>query len=74
MQQNDLEFELRLQQYIELLRTKPKPVEAQQHARKYLAPSWDTQHEAISQAAALLAFPPDTPVEPYKVGHLSILL
>ncbi|OCL05024.1 protein fyv10 [Glonium stellatum] len=63
---NNLEFELRLQQYIELVRSgnAQKLTEATMHARKYLAPHQDTNF-AI-RAAGLLAFPPETQAEPYK--------
>ncbi|KAL1641651.1 GID complex subunit containing RING finger motif [Diplodia intermedia] len=63
---SNLEFELRLQQYVEMVRTgtTQKLQEATQHARKYLASHSDTKY-AI-RAAGLLAFPPDTPAEPYK--------
>jgi len=43
-----------------------KLLEATAHARKYLAGHADAQH-AI-RAAGLLAFPPHTPFEPYKVS------
>ncbi|KAK7724541.1 GID complex subunit containing RING finger motif [Botryosphaeria dothidea] len=64
--EGNLEFELRLQQYVEMVRTgnTQKLQEATQHARKYLASHSDTKY-AI-RAAGLLAFPPDTPAEPYK--------
>lgn len=67
--QNTLEFELRLQQYIELVRTrKPaKMIEAMQHAKKYLSQHLETQSVEIHRAAGLLAFPKDTDAEPYKV-------
>lgn len=60
---SDLEHELRLQQYIELVRTK-KHKEAVKHARKYL-----TSHPVHAfgiHAAGLLAQQPNTPIEPYK--------
>ncbi|GME42566.1 hypothetical protein GTA08_BOTSDO08850 [Neofusicoccum parvum] len=64
--ESNLEFELRLQQYVEMVRTgnTQKLTEATQHARKYLAAHSDTKF-AI-RAAGLLAFPPDTPAEPYR--------
>ncbi|KAK7531347.1 negative regulation of gluconeogenesis [Phyllosticta citribraziliensis] len=64
--ESNLEFELRLQQYIEMVRSgnTQKLMEATMHARKYLAPHHDNQF-AI-RAAGLLAFPPDTPAEPYR--------
>lgn len=68
--QYNLEFELRLQQYIEMLRTgdKSKYMDAMMHARKYLTPYIDSQSTEIHRAAGLLAFPRDTKAEPYKVG------
>lgn len=67
--QYNLEFELRLQQYIEMIRTRDrtKVVDAMVHAKKYLAPYDETQSAEIHRAAGLLAFPPDTKAEPYKV-------
>ncbi|KAI9830983.1 MAG: GID complex subunit containing RING finger motif [Phylliscum demangeonii] len=65
---SDLEFHLRLQQYIELVRTgeRAKLLEATHHARKYLSPHRDSHAEWIHQAAGLLAFAPDTATEPYQ--------
>ena len=67
--QNNLEFDLRLQQYIEMIRTggPGKQFEAMLHAKKFLVPYKDTHNEAILHAAGLLAQPPDTTHEPYKV-------
>ncbi|TKA82445.1 Protein FYV10 [Cryomyces minteri] len=64
---SNLEVELRLQQYIELVRTgdNPKLIEATLHARKYLAAQQDT--EFTMRAAGLLVFPPGTAAEPYRV-------
>ncbi|KAK8221259.1 negative regulation of gluconeogenesis [Phyllosticta capitalensis] len=64
--ESNLEFELRLQQYVEMVRSgnTQKLMEATMHARKYLASHHDTTF-AI-RAAGLLAFPPDTPAEPYR--------
>ncbi|KAL1995305.1 hypothetical protein VTN49DRAFT_1492 [Thermomyces lanuginosus] len=66
--QQSLEFELRLQQYIEMVRTgkSEKLVEAMQHAKKYLAPYMETKSKEIHRAAGLLAFPSNTETEPYK--------
>ncbi|PLN74805.1 protein fyv10 [Aspergillus taichungensis] len=66
--QYNLEFELRLQQYIEIIRTgdRTKYVDAMNHAKKYLTPYIDTQSAEIHRAAGLLAFPRDTRAEPYK--------
>ncbi|KAG8532083.1 uncharacterized protein KY384_003720 [Bacidia gigantensis] len=55
---NKLEFELRLQQYIELCRQR-KLVEAQQHGKKHFPPHLESQSQKIYFAAGLLAFPPD---------------
>ena len=74
--QYNLEFELRLQQYIEMVRTGPKERfnDAMIHAKRYLAPYLETQSVEIHRAAGLLAFPPDTKAEPYKVmGILNTL-
>jgi macrophage erythroblast attacher len=67
--QNNLEFELRLQQYIEMIRTggSGKQFEAILHAKKYLVPYKDTHNEAILHASGLLAQPPNTCHDPYKV-------
>jgi hypothetical protein len=67
--QNNLEFELRLQQYIEMIRTggPGKQFEAMLHAKRFLVPYNDTHNEAILHAAGLLAQPPNTTLEPYKV-------
>jgi macrophage erythroblast attacher len=66
---------LRLQQYIEMIRTgdKGKLVEARAHARKYLTPFIETQSAEIHRAAGLLAFPKDTKAEPYKVTRPNVL-
>ncbi|KAL4942855.1 hypothetical protein BDV06DRAFT_221791 [Aspergillus oleicola] len=71
--QYNLEFELRLQQYIEMIRKRDKTkfVDAMVHARKYLAPYTETQSAEIHRAAGLLAFPPDTKAEPYKSMYAS---
>lgn len=73
-EQNSLEFQLRLQQYIELRRG-GKLLEARQHAQKYIAPHTETHSAEIYTAASMLAFPPDTQAEPYKVvSNVYILL
>ena len=53
-----LEFELRLQQYIELCR-QDRFVEARDHAKKYFPQYHEGHQEKISIAASLLAFKPD---------------
>ncbi|KAL2823974.1 CTLH/CRA C-terminal to lish motif domain-containing protein [Aspergillus cavernicola] len=72
--QYNLEFELRLQQYIEMVRTgdRTKFVDAMAHAKKYLTPYIETQSAEIHRAAGLLAFPPDTKAEPYKFMYDSV--
>ncbi|GAB0135831.1 hypothetical protein EsDP_00004154 [Epichloe bromicola] len=58
--ESKLEFMLRLQQYIELIRTQSeeKLIEAIAHAKKYLLPYWTTYPKQVQQACGLLAFPP----------------
>jgi len=64
----NLEFELRLQQFIELLRagTPAKRLEATIHAQQHLAPHASSRSEAIMQAAGLLAQTTNTEAEPYR--------
>lgn len=67
--QFNLEFELRLQQYIEIIRTgdRGRFIDAMAHAKRYLTPYIETQSMEIHRAAGLLAFPRDTKADPYKV-------
>lgn len=72
IQQRNLEFELRLQQFIEMIRSRvpTKLLEATSHARKYLVPYQATHNEEICKASALLAYSPenfDTMPDSYKV-------
>ena len=60
-----LEFELRLQQYIELVRAN-KIVEAKEHAAAHVSPHYDSRAEGVLHAAGLLAQSPDTDAEPYR--------
>ncbi|KAI8588630.1 CTLH/CRA C-terminal to lish motif domain-containing protein [Geranomyces variabilis] len=60
-----LEFNLRLQEYIELARCGKKE-EAIKYCRKYMIDWQDTHMKLIQQAMAMLAFGPDTQCEPYK--------
>ena len=64
----DLEFELRLQQFIELVRVGPttKKLEAMKHAQQHLTPHHSSRADSIMQAAGLLAQSPDTQAEPYR--------
>ena len=64
--QSTLEFELRLQQFIELVRSGRRK-EATAHSKKFLAPHWDTHLNDIQRASGLLANPPNTPEPRYKV-------
>ena len=66
VENNHLEFELRLQQYIELCRER-RLLDARQHAHKYFANHKETHTSQIHSAAGLLAFPPTTYADPYKV-------
>lgn len=63
---SNLEVELRLQEYIELLRTRDTAniIKATRHAQKYLTPHGDT--ESTFRAAGMLAISPRIPLEPYK--------
>ncbi|KIK68605.1 hypothetical protein GYMLUDRAFT_68454 [Collybiopsis luxurians FD-317 M1] len=61
---NTLEFDLRLQEYIELCRANKQP-EAIQYLQKHLILWQDTHLSQIQQAAGLLAFPSDTTCRPY---------
>ncbi|KAF5329946.1 hypothetical protein D9611_010440 [Ephemerocybe angulata] len=60
-----LEFDLRLQEYIELSRAR-KSAEAITYLNKYLSQWHETHFPQISQASALLAFPPTTSCGPYR--------
>lgn len=65
---SELEMQLRLQQYIEMLRedNPERDMECLVHARKYLAV--DTSSTFGLQASGLLAYSSDTDVEPYMVS------
>ena len=69
--QSDLEFSLRMQEYIELIRAR-KLAEAIQYLRKWLTPSADNHMKEIQAASALLAFNPSTSCHRYKVDYLLI--
>ncbi|KAF4625389.1 hypothetical protein G7Y89_g12778 [Cudoniella acicularis] len=66
--ESNLEFMLRFQQYIELVRTQDqtKLLESIAHAKKYLIPFKDTYPKEVQQACGLLAFPPSTRAEAYS--------
>ena len=61
-----LEFELRLQEFIELARAR-KTAEAIAYSKKHLVPWHETHMDQIRRAMTLLAFPQDTACGPYKV-------
>ncbi|KAH9933054.1 CTLH/CRA C-terminal to lish motif domain-containing protein [Fomitopsis serialis] len=62
---NTLEFDLRLQEYIELARV-GKNLEAIAYSKKHLLPWQESHLPQIRQASALLCFPPSTTCSPYK--------
>jgi len=65
--ESNLEFMLRFQQYIELVRTQDqtKLLESIAHAKKYLLPFKDSYPKEVQQACGLLAFPPGTRAAAY---------
>jgi hypothetical protein len=73
--ESNLEFMLRFQQYIELVRTQDqsKLLESIAHAKKYLLPFKDSYPKEVQQACGLLAFPPGTRAAAYGVS-LPLLL
>jgi len=60
-----LEFDLRLQEYIELARLRQTD-EAIGYLKRHIINWHDAHMQQIKQATALLAFPPDTTCNPYK--------
>ncbi|KAJ8102194.1 CTLH/CRA C-terminal to lish motif domain-containing protein [Lipomyces tetrasporus] len=63
---NGLEFDVRLQQYIEYVRH-GRSLEAIAYSQKYLVPNADTNLDAILRSSALLVFPAsDDDDNPYK--------
>ncbi len=65
--QSTLEFDLRLQEYIELARAR-KTEEAIAYTKKHMIQWQETHLSQIRAASALLAFPPETTCGPYKVS------
>ncbi|KAK0386341.1 hypothetical protein NLU13_6178 [Sarocladium strictum] len=65
--ESKLEFMLRYQQYIDLIRTQSY-LEAIKHAQKHLVPYKTTFPKEVQQAGGLLAYRPDKPAPPY--AHL----
>ena len=70
---SNLELELRLQQFVELVRAGDigKLIEATMHARKHLGTQQDIEYGM--RAGGLLANPGYTVIEPYKVSSLLLL-
>ncbi|ESO12961.1 hypothetical protein HELRODRAFT_62544 [Helobdella robusta] len=60
-----LEFKIHQQEFIELVKA-GKRVEAIWHARKYVSSLEDPLYSEIQKTMALLAFPLDTQIAPYK--------
>ena len=66
-QQSKLEFQLRLQEFIELVRAENN-LRAITYARKYLAPWGATDMKELQRVMATLAFKRDTECATYKVS------
>nr|CAB3263592.1 macrophage erythroblast attacher [Phallusia mammillata] len=62
---SSLEFNLHMQQFIELIR-KNRRMEAVNHARKFFSAVDESQMAEVKQVMGLLAFTADTHVSPYK--------
>ncbi|CAD5116611.1 DgyrCDS5484 [Dimorphilus gyrociliatus] len=62
---SNLEFKIRQQEYIELVKEK-KILEAVKHARNFLSSTDPDKLTDIKQCMALLAYSPDTELEPYR--------
>lgn len=67
--QSTLEFDLRLQEFIELARTGNRTV-ALVYLKKHLVQWQETQPHQVSQACTLLAYSPATACKVYKVGFI----
>ncbi|XP_056633010.1 E3 ubiquitin-protein transferase MAEA [Diorhabda carinulata] len=62
---SNMEFNVRVQEFVELIRC-DRRMDAVKHARKYF-PGFEDEHlTTIKQVMALLAFPVNTEIEPYK--------
>ncbi|RZC34312.1 macrophage erythroblast attacher [Asbolus verrucosus] len=62
---SNMEFNLRIQEFVELIRS-DRRMDAIKHARKHF-PSFEKEHlNTIQQVMALLAFPVNTEIVPYK--------
>lgn len=62
---SSLEFNVRLQEFVELVK-KGNRLEAVRHAKKYLATDENQQLGLVQQGMGMLAFPLDTPIQPYR--------
>ncbi|XP_038649261.1 E3 ubiquitin-protein transferase MAEA isoform X2 [Scyliorhinus canicula] len=60
-----LEFSLRIQEFIELIRQN-KRLEAVRHARRHFSQAEGGQLDEVRQVMGMLAFPSDTHISPYK--------
>ncbi|XP_029448547.1 E3 ubiquitin-protein transferase MAEA isoform X3 [Rhinatrema bivittatum] len=60
-----LEFSLRIQEFIELIRQN-KRLDAVRHARKHFSQAEGSQLDEVRQVMGMLAFPSDTHISPYK--------
>uniref|UniRef100_A0A665VQE5 E3 ubiquitin-protein transferase MAEA n=1 Tax=Echeneis naucrates TaxID=173247 RepID=A0A665VQE5_ECHNA len=63
--QSCLEFSLRIQEFIELIRQN-KRMDAVRHARKHFSQAEGGQLDEVRQVMGMLAFPSDTHISPYK--------
>lgn len=62
---SSLEFNLRIQEFVELVRS-DRRIEAVRHARKHFSTYEEDQLQEIQHCMALLAFPANTEISPYK--------
>ncbi|XP_037950378.1 E3 ubiquitin-protein transferase MAEA [Teleopsis dalmanni] len=62
---SNIEFNLRVQEFVELIRNNRRS-DAVKHARKHFPTFEKTQLTEICKCMALLAYNPDTNIEPYK--------
>lgn len=62
---SNMEFNLRIQEFVELIRS-DRRMDAIKHARKYFSTFEDEQLVSIQHCMALLAFPANTVLSPYK--------
>ena len=67
--QSTLEFNLRTQEFIELIRSNLR-MEAVRHARKYFSSLDGEQFAEVQKIMGLLAFPSSTDIPSYRVSSL----